>query len=143
MEVPAPTSRSRVAQGAWSTTASAVPMAGATGRGEMHLVVSQLGALQGHAEVHPAGGGPRTGWRRRDRAGGKFRDAGAGLRVGAGHRAPRMSAILRPASVGFSTTCTPAADRASILAWAVPLDPEMMAPAWPIFLPGGAVTPAM
>ena len=32
---------------------------------------------------------------------------------------------------------------ASILAWAVPLEPEMMAPAWPIFLPGGAVTPAM
>ena len=32
---------------------------------------------------------------------------------------------------------------ASILAAAVPLPPETIAPAWPIFLPGGAVTPAM
>jgi hypothetical protein len=37
---------------------------------------------------------------------------------------------------------TPAADRASILAWAVPWEPEMMAPACPILRPGGAVTPA-
>ena len=28
-------------------------------------------------------------------------------------------------------------------AWAVPEEPEMMAPAWPILRPGGAVTPAM
>jgi hypothetical protein len=54
-----------------------------------------------------------------------------------------ISAIFSPASVGLLTTWTPAAVRASILAWAVPLDPEMMAPAWPIFLPSGAVTPAM
>ena len=32
---------------------------------------------------------------------------------------------------------------ASIFAWAVPFEPEMMAPAWPILRPGGAVTPAM
>jgi hypothetical protein len=29
------------------------------------------------------------------------------------------------------------------LALAVPDEPEMMAPAWPMRLPGGAVTPAM
>ena len=43
----------------------------------------------------------------------------------------------------LSRRCTPAAASASILACAVPLDPEMMAPAWPILRPGGAVTPAM
>ncbi len=52
------------------------------------------------------------------------------------------STMASPASVGLRATVTPAAARASILAWAVPLDPEMMAPAWPIFRPGGAVTPA-
>ena len=54
-----------------------------------------------------------------------------------------ISPIFWPASVGFRQTCTPAAARASIFACAVPLEPEMMAPAWPIFRPGGAVTPAM
>ncbi len=53
-----------------------------------------------------------------------------------------MSTMASPASVGFLATVTPAAERASILACAVPLDPEMMAPAWPILRPGGAVTPA-
>ncbi len=52
-------------------------------------------------------------------------------------------AMSSPASVGFSATFTPARARASILAWAVPLLPEMMAPAWPMRRPGGAVTPAM
>ena len=53
-----------------------------------------------------------------------------------------ISTMSSPASVGFSPTLTPASLRASILASAVPLPPETMAPAWPIFLPGGAVTPA-
>src|SRR5579864_539772 len=52
-------------------------------------------------------------------------------------------AISSPASVGLRPTRAPAAVRASILAWAVPLPPETIAPAWPIFLPDGAVTPAM
>ncbi|MCU1466781.1 MAG: hypothetical protein JWM72_2709 [Actinomycetia bacterium] len=59
------------------------------------------------------------------------------------HNPPTTSAISSPAAVGFVATRTPAASRASIFACAVPLDPETMAPAWPIFLPGGAVTPAM
>ena len=50
--------------------------------------------------------------------------------------------MASPASVGLSATVTPASPSASILAWAVPFEPEMMAPAWPIFRPGGAVTPA-
>lgn len=39
------------------------------------------------------------------------------------------STMASPASVGLRATVTPAAPRASILAWAVPLEPEMMAPA--------------
>ena len=54
-----------------------------------------------------------------------------------------MATIFSPHSVGFCATCTPAADSASIFACAVPDEPEMMAPAWPIFRPAGAVTPAM
>ena len=60
-----------------------------------------------------------------------------------GYTAFTSSAISSPASVGFWPTLTPAAASASILPWAVPLPPETMAPAWPIFLPAGAVTPAM
>ena len=43
---------------------------------------------------------------------------------------------------GLRPTGTPAASNASALAWAVPLEPVMMAPAWPIRLPGGALNPA-
>ncbi len=39
------------------------------------------------------------------------------------------STMASPASVGLRATVTPAADSASILAWAVPFEPEMMAPA--------------
>ena len=48
-----------------------------------------------------------------------------------------ISTTFSPHSVGFCATATPAADSASILAWAVPDEPEMMAPAWPILRPGG------
>ena len=57
--------------------------------------------------------------------------------------AATISAISSPASVGFWPTLTPASSSASIFAAAVPFPPDTMAPAWPIFLPGGAVTPAM
>ena len=46
-------------------------------------------------------------------------------------------------SVGVWPTRTPRASSASCLAFAVPDDPETIAPAWPIVLPGGAVKPAM
>ena len=44
---------------------------------------------------------------------------------------------------GDATTVTPAARSAAILSLAVPLPPEMIAPACPIRRPGGAVRPAM
>ena len=54
---------------------------------------------------------------------------------------------LRPravaASVGFVPTAMPRASSASFFACAVPAVPEMIAPACPIVLPGGAVKPAM
>ena len=49
----------------------------------------------------------------------------------------------RPMSAGLSATSMPAASRAAIFSAAVPLPPEMIAPAWPMRLPGGAVRPAM
>jgi len=52
------------------------------------------------------------------------------------------SAISSPISDGLRPTRHPAFSRASILAAAVPLEPDTIAPAWPIFFPGGAVTPA-
>ena len=39
------------------------------------------------------------------------------------------STMASPASVGLSATVAPAAPSASIFAWAVPFEPEMMAPA--------------
>ena len=63
------------------------------------------------------------------------------------HRAPAQmplstSAMSSPIWDGLRPTRQPAFSSASILAAAVPFDPETMAPAWPIFFPGGAVTPA-
>ena len=49
--------------------------------------------------------------------------------------------IHKPRGVG--ATAMPAALSAAILSAAAPLPPEMIAPAWPIRLPGGAVWPPM
>ena len=51
-------------------------------------------------------------------------------------------AMATPICAGDFTTVTPAPSRAVILSLAVPLPPEMIAPACPIRLPGGAVSPA-
>ena len=48
-----------------------------------------------------------------------------------------------PSAAGLGDTRMPAARMASILSSALPLPPEMTAPAWPIRRPGGALTPAM
>ena len=48
-----------------------------------------------------------------------------------------------PIWAGLLDTTTLAFSRASIFDPAVPFPPEMIAPACPILLPGGAVTPAM
>ena len=53
------------------------------------------------------------------------------------------SATSCATSVGVVPTAIPAASSASFLACAVPDEPEMIAPAWPIVLPGGAEKPAM
>src|ERR1700733_1345298 len=56
---------------------------------------------------------------------------------------PSSSAIARPSSAGDFTVRTRAASSARYLSAAVPLPPAIIAPAWPMRLPGGAVTPAV
>ena len=58
-------------------------------------------------------------------------------------RAAATSAASSATSVGVVPTRTPRSSSASFLACAVPAEPEMIAPAWPIVFPGGAVKPAM
>ena len=53
------------------------------------------------------------------------------------------SAASWAVSVGVVPTLIPFASRAFFFPSAVPEEPEMIAPAWPIVLPGGAVNPAM
>ena len=53
------------------------------------------------------------------------------------------SATSCATSVGVVPTSIPRASSASFFACAVPDEPEMIAPAWPIVLPGGAEKPAM
>ena len=92
----------------------------------------------------------RHAFRRRDPAG--ERDRLHASRVGRSSdvsggavqaRAPTTSAASCATSVGVVPTRTPQASSASFFACAVPEVPEMIAPAWPIVLPGGAVKPAM
>src|SRR6185437_7683214 len=52
-------------------------------------------------------------------------------------------ASVLPRSAGDFTVVTPAFSSAANLAAAVPLPPEMIAPAWPMRLPAGADAPAM
>lgn len=56
---------------------------------------------------------------------------------------PRTSIAMSATSVGVRPTRTPLDSSASIFAAALPDEPLTIAPAWPIVLPGGAVTPAM
>ena len=50
--------------------------------------------------------------------------------------------MIAPICAGDLLIVTPADSNALILSVAVPLPPAMMAPAWPMRLPGGAVKPA-
>src|SRR5215216_1302218 len=52
-------------------------------------------------------------------------------------------AIVAPISAGESQITAPASDSAAFFDAAVPVLPAMIAPAWPIRRPGGAVLPAM
>jgi TolB-like protein/Tfp pilus assembly protein PilF len=54
-----------------------------------------------------------------------------------------ISLMALPMSAGLLTTFTPAAVSAAIFSAAVPFPPAMIAPAWPMRRPGGAVCPAM
>ena len=54
-----------------------------------------------------------------------------------------ISTTISATWVGVRPTRTPSASSASALAAAVPCEPDTIAPAWPIVLPGGAVKPAM
>src|SRR5690606_9892865 len=64
--------------------------------------------------------------------------------LGAGAQAGPWMISRRRASVavGVLPPLTPAASRASFFAWAVPAEPDAIAPAWPVVLPSGAVKPA-
>src|SRR5688572_25417915 len=53
------------------------------------------------------------------------------------------STSVRPIRAGDGDTLIPADSIAAILDGASPLPPAMMAPAWPMRRPGGAVRPAM
>jgi hypothetical protein len=55
----------------------------------------------------------------------------------------RSCCIATPMPAGLSVTPTPASRSAAIFASAVPLAPEITAPAWPMRRPGGALRPAM
>src|SRR6266850_892248 len=82
---------------------------------------------------------------REDLAGGPRRH---GVRLDDGQRAldahfPVTFATVAPMSAGLLTSVAPAASSAFIFSAAVPLPPAMMAPAWPMRRPGGAVWPQM
>src|SRR5262249_33838537 len=110
--------RHKIARGAETTQPRVVPVLGVVQRSLHHLRKGQRPAPNNLLAQQPLDG----------------RHTGS---------AATTLAISSPASVGFSAAGALALRSASILAWAVPGEPEMMAPAWPIFLPGGAVTPAM
>src|SRR5437588_6946276 len=57
--------------------------------------------------------------------------------------APKSDTATSATCVGVRPTRTPLASSASALAAAVPLEPDTIAPAWPMVLPCGAVKPAM
>src|SRR5262249_42902970 len=57
--------------------------------------------------------------------------------------APVISAKVLPKRAGEAATLMPAPSMAAILLSASPEPPEIMAPAWPMRRPGGAVRPAM
>src|SRR5207249_10468489 len=80
---------------------------------------------------------------RQDRAHGA---PGHRVRLDDGERAlnahrPSTLATVAPMSAGLRTMVTPAISSAAISSAAVPLPPAMMAPAWPMRRPGGAVWP--
>src|SRR6476659_1556030 len=66
----------------------------------------------------------------------------AGVCISRPQDQPMVARSSLAVSDGVLPTLTPTASSASFLAWAVPAEPETMAPAWPMVLPSGAVNPA-
>src|SRR5262245_800971 len=103
------------------------------------------GVVLAHAD-HPGGDDREAGLldAGEDLAG---RALGDGVRLDDGERAfghdPITLATVAPMSAGLRTSAAPAAPSAFIFSAAVPLPPAMMAPAWPMRRPGGAVCPQM
>src|SRR6476659_8075187 len=58
-------------------------------------------------------------------------------------RSLRTRAMVAPISAGESQITAPASNSAAFFDAAVPVLPAMIAPAWPMRRPGGAVLPAM
>ena len=73
---------------------------------------------------------------------GHFTPGRGRARSNASYSDATISRISAAVSLGVFPTRTPAASRASFLAWAVPAEPDTIAPAWPMVLPSGAVNPA-
>ena len=58
-------------------------------------------------------------------------------------RLSELDLSVFPISAGLRVVLMPHSSITASFSCAVPLPPEMIAPAWPMRLPGGAVTPAM
>src|SRR4029078_3738671 len=79
------------------------------------------------------------------------KEDGRGVRQRRDHRIPAYERVyffrtdfsVLPTSAGLRVTLMPHSSMTESFSCAVPLPPEMIAPAWPMRLPGGAVTPAM
>src|SRR3954452_4409983 len=91
----------------------------------------------GDAAARRPHGGHRAAWPRPGRRSERARSGKDGFL-----QPPTMSRMSCAVSDGVLPTRTPAASRASFFAWAVPDEPETIAPAWPMVLPSGAVKPA-
>ena len=72
-----------------------------------------------------------------------FNRAYARIELGKPDSHPSALAIVSPRSASERTVWTPAFSSAAYFSTAVPLPPAMIAPACPMRLPGGAVTPAI
>ncbi len=95
------------------------------------------GAVAPHGRRSGPGGQAPGPGKRKPRA-----DVRGASAVKAGQRDCMISRMSRAVSEGVLPTRTPTFSSASFLAWAVPAEPDTMAPAWPIVLPSGAVKPA-
>ncbi len=110
--------------------------------GDGRPVLAQQSSCPARTQTRRRGSATSSGRERRRARRGPARE-GERRPTGRPYSARSISTAIAAVSVGLSPTRTPFASSASFLPWAVPEEPEMIAPAWPICLPGGAVKPAM